>query len=272
MKLSISNIAWDADDEEAIIELLQNAGVEGIEIAPTKFWGNPVAVPIVEIDTVKTRWRSAGVRFIAMQSLLFGQNQLGLFTNQQSRIEMVQYLTRIMELAGQLEVQSLVFGSPKNRLAGSLTKKEQMGIAVPFFHELAEIAMRNNVTMCIEPNPAEYACDFITNSDEGMLLVKEVNHPGFRLHLDAGALSINRENIPVVIEQSIPYLNHFHISEPYLNLIGAGNTQHKIISEELRQNGYSKWVSIEMKNNLNEFSNIENVKNSLNYALEIYSS
>ncbi|MNP23771.1 Xylose isomerase-like TIM barrel [compost metagenome] len=204
-----------------------------------------------------------------MQSLLFGQSHLNLFSTVESRNQMLDYLSGIISLAGNLGVKTLVFGSPKNRLVGKLSYKERMEIAAPFFYQLGSFAVKNNVTLCIEPNPIHYGCDFITNTEEALGLIREVNHPGFQLHLDSGALELNDENIYTVIEHSMPYLKHFHISEPYLNLIGSGQTKHREIAIALRSLGYENWISIEMKNSVSP-SNIESVERALDYTLETY--
>ncbi|WP_420539410.1 sugar phosphate isomerase/epimerase family protein [Paenibacillus polymyxa] len=270
MKLSISNIAWNSNEDEEIIPLLNKLGICGLEIAPTKFWERPLDCVPNELLQFKQYWEQRNIQLIAMQSLLFGQHGLNLFSNVESRNKLKEYVLGIMDLAGKIGVKALVFGSPKNRLSNGLSKSEQLDIAIPFFAELAEAAVIENVTLCIEPNPPQYGCDFITNSDEGIQLVQEVNHAGFQLHLDAGALTLNNENISSAIEKSIPYLSHFHISEPYLNKVGGEGSvsPHREIAEVLKENEYKNWVSIEMKNGDN--SNAGTVERALKYASEIY--
>lgn len=269
MRLSISNIAWDTGEDDLIIPLLKNMGVSEIEIAPTKFWERPLQVTDSEIDNFKKEWLDKGISFVAMQSLLFGQNHFNMFPPDDSRQEMIFYLSGVISLAGKLGVNSLVFGSPKNRKAGLLSYKEQMEIAIPFFDKLGTLAENAGVILCIEANPVQYGCDFITNTDEAITLVREVGNPGFRLHLDAGAIALNEEDIYPVIERSMPYLQHFHISEPYLDLVGSGMTKHNQMAQALKTLGYDKWVSIEMKNNLRS-NNVESVETALTYAMETY--
>lgn len=132
MNLSISNIAWNPKEDESIIGILNTLGIKGLEIAPTKIWRAPLDTSRIEVEKVKQRWAIKGFELIAMQSLLFGQNQFNLFSKD-SREEMFIYLSGIIKLAGQLGVKSLVFGSPKNRFAGDLSKNEQFEIALPFF-------------------------------------------------------------------------------------------------------------------------------------------
>lgn len=269
MKLSISNIAWNTEEDQFIIPLLKNMGIHEIEIAPTKFWERPLDASVSDYERLKLDWENKGVLFIAMQSLLFGQNHFNIFSNHDVRQQMLDYLKGIITLAGKLGVQSLVFGSPKNRLAGELAETERMDIAVPFFFELGSFAAQENTTLCIEANPKGYGCDFITNTEEAISLVQKVNHPGFQLHLDAGAMELNNEDVYSTIEKAMPYLKHFHISEPYLNLVGTGQTKHKEMAGVLKTLGYKNWVSIEMKSGLSS-SNIQSVEKALAFALKTY--
>ncbi|MFB5674641.1 sugar phosphate isomerase/epimerase family protein [Paenibacillus terreus] len=269
MKVSISNIAWNMDEQEEVLSLLDQNNIKGIEIAPTKFWENPLDCDTDTLVEFKRDWDRKGIQLVAMQSLLFGQNTLSLFTTKKAREKMTSYLKGIISLAGQIGIEALVFGSPKNRVAGNLSKSERFNIAVPFFEDLAEYALNKNVFFCIEPNPIHYGCDFITNSDEGIELVQAVNHQGFQLHLDAGTLSLNNENVEEVIEKSSPYLKHFHISEPFLDKVSTGVSPHHRIAKALKSSGYQRWVSIEMRNEP-EQSNVSNVEQALTFALETY--
>ena len=38
MRLAVSNIAWPAEHDSAAYALLREAGVTGLEVAPTRFW------------------------------------------------------------------------------------------------------------------------------------------------------------------------------------------------------------------------------------------
>ncbi len=109
----------------------------------------------------------------------------------------------------------------------------------------------------------------MTNTKEGIELVKEVNHKGFRLHLDTAAMTLNEESYAHSIEASIPYLSHFHISEPFLELIGSANTNHASVSDALKGSGYDKWISIEMKNNLLA-DNVIAVERALDFVTRSY--
>ncbi|WP_058301445.1 sugar phosphate isomerase/epimerase family protein [Gorillibacterium timonense] len=270
MKLSISNIAWQSEDEEQILELLRNREVQNIELAPTKKWASPVNCTTAEVEEYKMFWKKSGFEPVAMQSLLFGQPELIMFGNENKRAQLLQYLKKMIKLAGDLGTKAMVFGSPKNRLAGSLSVAQRLEIAEPFFYELGETALEHNVLFCIEPNPVQYGCDFITNTEEGIEFVRRVNHPGFRLHLDAAAMRLNEEDYFHSIEKSMPYLAHFHVSQPYLGLVGSDSAEHhKVIAHALRMMNYMNFISIEMKSGVLS-SDEESVMTAVDFVKETY--
>lgn len=269
VKISISNIAWDRSEEKEISELLKSLSISGVEIAPTKIWSSPLDATNESIQGYRQFWEDQDIKIVAMQSLLFGRPDLIIFESEDIRIKTKDYLAKIITLSAKLGVQVLVFGSPKNRLIGNIDNKSAWRIAVEFFAELGTIADSHHVKLCIEPNPAEYGCNFIRNSREGVELVKEVNNPGFGLHLDAAAMMLNGEDYYESLEMCLPFLNHFHISEPYLQLVGQRKAEHVKFAQTLKSLGYNKWVSIEMRDGLSE-SNFSSVKSALEYVLETY--
>jgi D-psicose/D-tagatose/L-ribulose 3-epimerase len=250
MKISISNIAWDAAEDEAVAALLDEFKVKGVEVAPTKVWPSPEAVGDAAARAYRGMWNSRGVEVVAFQALLFGRPELCLFTSDEAREKTFDYLCAIIRLAEKLGAGALVFGSPKNRVAGDLPASRALDIAAEFCGRLGEVAARHHTCFCIEPNPAAYGCDFVRTAAEGLELVRRVNHPGFRLHLDAGALTLNGEDYERTIEECFEWTAHFHVSEPNLELVGGRGTPHHRIARTLRALGYRRWVSIEMRGGL----------------------
>ena len=267
MKLSISNIAWEPNEDKDVFELIKKYGFEGIELAPPKLFKDCSNVSDKEIEDYLEYMKPYNFKFPAMQSLLFGKPELKIFDG--SRNDTLEYLKKIIDLAQKLDVKVLVFGSPKNRFIGDMPKDEAYKVAIDFFKELGEYAYSKERYFCIEPNAKEYGCDFITNTDDAIELVKDVNSKGFRLHVDSAVIAMNNEDIKESLEKALPYTEHFHISEPFLELITNNRTNHEEFFKILKELKYNKWVSIEMKNNVMD-SNIDAVKNSLEFINNIY--
>jgi D-psicose/D-tagatose/L-ribulose 3-epimerase len=273
VKLAISNLAWDTRNEADIASALQQLGVEGIELAPTKIWSNPLEVPDVQVARCLEFWQFYGIRVIAFQSLLYARPDLALFDSFESREAMSEYLRGIIQLGARLEVEALVFGSPKNRRRGSLSHEEATQIATPFFQALGDDAAEHGVVLCIEPNPPEYGCDWITTSSEGHAFVQAVGSKGFGLNLDSGGMTIAGEDPAHAVETCSPSLRHFHISEPKLRPIGTTDgggaaAAHEEFATALRYAGYDGWTSIEMLPPKGD--PVEGISKAIRIASDIY--
>lgn len=247
MPLAVSNIAWPAELEEQAASLLMAAGIAGVEVAPTKVWPQPLSATWAEVARYRQFWEGRGLRIVALQSLLFGQNHLQLFADAPLREATHDCLAGMIRLASWLGADVLVFGSPKNRLVGGGSLQAAHDTAVSFFRRLGQVAHDHGVWFCIEPNPIEYGCDFVTTAADGLALVQEVNQPGFGLHLDAAGMTLAGDNAQEIMRTAGDWWRHFHVSEPYLQPVGAGGCNHQAFSAAIDHAKYEGWLSIEMK-------------------------
>lgn len=252
MNISISNIAWNAIENEQVVALMKQYNITGVDLAPSKIWTDPCAASDRDIAAVRQWWEERDVVIVGAQALHFGHPELQLFQSETKRRALFDFTAKMIVLCGKLGVSAMVFGSPKNRLRGNLPMVQAMAIAKKFFTGLGEIATAHNTQLCLEPNAVAYGCDFITTAAEGLELVQQVNHPGFRLHLDSGNMTMMAEDCVAAIKQSLAVLQHFHVSEPHLAPVGAVNSPvpHAAIASVLQQLHYQHWVSIEMTGQL----------------------
>ena len=271
MKLAISNIAWNSDQEQSAARILERAGITGLEIAPGRVAPAPAEASAAEITRYRDFWNSHGIRIVAMQALLFGAPPFQLFGPEESRQGMRDYLEKIIRLGGQLGAKSLVFGSPKQRQRQQMPLEQAQEIAINFFRHLGHVAQEAGTCLCVEPNPTYYECDFVTQSDQALDLVNQVDHPGFGLHLDAAALRLAGENARSALEKAGSMIRHFHISEPDLAALGAdhpnGNPNHQDCAAALKALGYDHWLSIEMRAGQQPLKQVEA---ALSFAKEAY--
>jgi len=250
MKVAISNIAWNPDEEQEVLRLLSRNGISLLEVAPTKYWGDPSSVAPLKVEAQKRLLNNSGFEVIAAQALLFGHPELSIFGDEKLRNTTLDYLCRVSETCIRLGARVLVFGSPKNRLKGSLDDQTAIEIASDFFGAAAEYVFAMGGVLCLEPNPVEYGCDFINTTAQAIALVEQINHPGLRIQLDTSSMTLNGEKPSISIERGMAWAGHFHISEPFLDLVGAGKTSHVIIAEKLRAMSFKGPVSIEMRSGL----------------------
>lgn len=263
-KLAYSNLAWKHNDDGEAAAILGDHGIHGIELAPTKIWSCPTEVTTEKLKEYRSWWESRGFKLVALQSLLFGRGDLELFGSQEKRSEMSAYLKRMVDLASILGAGILVFGSPKNRARRGLPLERACEIAVPFFRELGEYALRRKAILCIEPNAVYYGCDFVTTSEEGARLVRSVNSEGFRLHLDLGCMQLEGEPVEQQVTKHADITSHFHLSAKDLGPIGEeqfGMAQD--LARVLWAKSPDAWFSVEMKEPPNGLDGIRAVLESI---------
>jgi sugar phosphate isomerase/epimerase len=203
---------------------------------------------------------------VALQSLLYGHPALQLF-DPATRGALAARLRGILALAADLGAGPLVLGSPRNRTRGARSSAEAFDVAVPFFRALGADAERLGVCLCIEPNPPQYGCDFVTTSAEGIALVREVGSPGFRLHLDTAGMVLAGERPDEAIRAALPWLAHVHLSAPDLGAVGpAAGIDYSAVVRALRAGRYRGLVSIEMRASGDGAERVRRVGDALRFA------
>src|SRR5690606_19845978 len=111
MRLSISNIAWDVEEDPAVADLLRGLGIDAIDIAPGKYFSRPANATDVEIEAVRRAWEDRGISIVGMQALLFGTEGLNLFGPASVQEAMLAHLAVVCRIGAGLGATWLVFGS-----------------------------------------------------------------------------------------------------------------------------------------------------------------
>lgn len=252
MRISISNIAWDPADDAAMCRLLHTYQVDAIDIAPGKYFPDPQNASDQAIAEVRQRWEEQGISLVGMQSLLFGTQGLNLFADRAVQSKMLSHLQAVSRIAAGLGIPALVFGSPKNRDRQGLSDEATQDIATHFFQQLGDIAQKEGVMICLEPNPECYGANFMTNSADAAAMVRLVNHSAIRMQLDTGAVAINQESIHDIIQQNADIIGHIHLSEANLIPFGRSVVDHKAVTDALHRFLPQRVATIEMLMTQNE--------------------
>ena len=263
MKLSVCNIAWTADDDAEMYEKLQKQGMDGIEIAPTRIF--PEA-PYEHLDEAhefaEQIKKDYGLSVVSMQSIWYRRSEM-LFGSEAERQALLAYTKGAIDFAKAVGCPNLVFGSPKNRVTHGTDCHDA---AVDFFRELGNYAAEHHTCLSLEANPAIYGTDFINHTTEAFDLVREVASAGFAVNVDFGTILANNEDFSFLTEQNLPYINHIHISEPYLAAVEE-RSLHREFAERLRELSYDRYVSVEM----GTAENTDDVLKVLSYVKEVFS-
>ncbi|WP_158548496.1 sugar phosphate isomerase/epimerase [Blastococcus sp. TF02A-26] len=247
MRLAYSNLAWPAELDDAVLPELPELGFASLEVAPTRLWDDPLAQGPDEVARVRAAAEAAGVRIVALQSLLFQRPELQLFGDAQARRGLADHLVGMARLAAGLGATRLVFGSPGNRRRGDLPVEQADEMAVELFAGIGARAADLGVCFCIEANPEVYRCDYLTDAVASTAFVRAVDSPGVRLHLDTACMALAGDDAAERVRAGADVLAHVHASAPQLGPVGPdGPVDHEVVAAALREVGYEGHVSVEM--------------------------
>ncbi len=247
MNLAVSNIAWSPRLEDPALTLLRSLGIAGVEVAPTRIWPDWKIASVVAAVTCRRRYATEGFSVPALQAILFGKPELKLFGTDSEREGLIAHLDKVAHLAQAIGARSLVFGAPSNRQLNGMPHQAAFDLAREFFATVATYYHRCGVCLCVEANPVQYGCSFAVDSGEAARLVRAVNSPGLRLHLDTACMFLAGEDIATAIRDNADVLSHFHVSEPFLASFSAPVIDHVQAFTALRAAGYEGWISLEMR-------------------------
>lgn len=247
MNLAVSNIAWDAKDDAHVLAMLRRSGVTRLEVAPARAFPDPATATMEEAVRYMENCRRQGLEIVAMQALLFGRPDLRLFASERERAELGAYLTHLIRLGGAMAAGVMVFGAPRNRKRGDLSREQADDIAVPFFAGLASEAVEAGTRLGVEANPPHYGADYLVRVDEALGFVRSVASPGLALHLDTACMTLVGDDVESILEAAGELVAHVHVSEPELAAVPGGAVDHQRFGRALRAAGYDRSVSIEMR-------------------------
>jgi D-psicose/D-tagatose/L-ribulose 3-epimerase len=247
VKLAVSNIAWAAAADQDAVKTLRHSCIRGIEIAPTRLWPEWKGATPQAAETAKTQYAAMGLSVAALQAILFGKPEYKLFGTSVEREGLVDHLRFCAEVAAAMGARSLVFGAPKNRELCGVPEDTAFQAACECFAAVAPDYERRGVCLCLEANPPQYGCQFLTDSAQAARMVRAVDSPGVRLHLDTACMYLAGEDLPAAIRSNFDLVSHFHVSEPFLASMDAPVIDHALVAGTLRELKYTGWVSLEMR-------------------------
>lgn len=254
MRLAISNIAWAPEQATRAYEIMNDLGVQGLEIAPGQAFATEPEPFAPSHDAVE-RWRreieARSLVPVSMQSLLYGVSGARLFGSPEECRQFEDALARAIDLAHRLAIPNLVVGSPGNRtIPDGVDRAKAEHIAIEVFRRLGDSASAAGATLALEPVPRAYGTNFLNTVEEAADFARRVDHPAVRINFDIGCLLMNGDigSAPELFASAGDLVAHVHISEPHL----APVTQSDELRSALRGMaalGHKGWVSIEMRSN-----------------------
>ena len=247
MKFAICNETFPAWSFEKACHFARECGYTGLEVAPFTLAKYATEVGPARRTELRKTAADAGLEIIGLHWLLAQTDGFYLTTPDPAvRAATAAYLCELVRLCADLGGHVMVLGSPKQRnLLPGVSHEEGMRLAADTLRHVVPELERHGVTLALEPLGPEEG-DFLRTADLGVELMRMVDSPNCRLHLDVKAMSTEPTPIVDILRTHQASMAHFHANDPNRRGPGMGEVDFLPIFETLREIRYNGWVSVEV--------------------------
>ena len=248
MKFALCNEMFEGRPMADVCATASRLGYDGIEIAPFTLAASAEQVSAEQRSQVRQIIEDHGLETVGLHWLFAGPTGLHMTTaDNQIWGRTRDYLSCLLDLCSDLGGKVLVLGSPKQRsLVDGQTTEGAWNRAVELLSSVLDKAGELGLTICLEPlSPVE--TDFINTVADGMKMVRQIDHPNLKIHLDVKAMSSEPTPVPDIIRSvRAQDIGHFHVNDPNLYGPGMGDVDYGPIAEAVKDIGWEKWLSLEV--------------------------
>jgi D-psicose/D-tagatose/L-ribulose 3-epimerase len=120
----------------------------------------------------------------------------------------------------------------------------QWEYSVRSLREVGRFAAREGITLGLEPLN-RYEHFFINTAEDALPLIKDINEPSVKLHLDTYHMNIEEKDFCTTVVHTGKHLCYVHCSENDRGIPGSGHIDWDGLCNAMVEVGYSGWMVIE---------------------------
>lgn len=161
--------------------------------------------------------------------------------------EILEFAETAFRRAQRAGVEIIVFGSGGSRsIPDGFSREKARAQFIELGKKMAPVANKYNVTIVLEPlNTTE--CNFINSVAEGGEIVKDINHPNFRLLADLYHMKMDNEGPESIVKYG-KLIKHTHLAEKQDRAVpGTFNEDFRPYFDALKKIRYKGKISIEAR-------------------------
>lgn len=245
-KFAICNETFGDWSWERVCQFVAETGYQGVEIAPFTFAPSVTEVSAERRREIRQAAADHGLDIVGLHWLLASPKGLHIHTKDAAlRQKTVDYLKALVDFAGDVGAPVMIFGSPFQRKLEDGDRQGAWERTQDSFRQVLPLLAERNVILCQESLPAPES-DFILTAAEAAQMVRDLDHPNFRLMLDVKSMCSETQPIPEIIREFAPLVEHFHANDANRRGPGFGDTDFVPIAAALREVGFQGYVSVEV--------------------------
>jgi sugar phosphate isomerase/epimerase len=247
MKFAICNETFQDWPFDKAFAFAKELGYTGIEFAPFTINKNACDISAEKRAEVRKQAEDAGLEPIGLHWLLaFTEGYYLTSPDAEVRKRTAEYLGELARLCRDLGGEIMVLGSPAQRnLMEGVSYEQAMEYAADVLRGATPMFEDSGVVLAVEPLSPQDG-NFLLTADDGVRLVKMVDSPACRLHLDVKAMSSEDKPVVDIIRDNAEQMVHFHANDANLRGPGMGDVDFVPILQTLRDINYDGWVSVEV--------------------------
>ena len=247
MRFAICNETFQDWPFTRAFEYVRKIGYRGIEFAPFTIGQSASDITVHRRSELRRQVAAAGLEVVGLHWLL-AHTQGYHLTSPDADVRRATsgYLDELARLCRDLGGGVMVLGSPQQRnLLPGVTREQAHDYAVEVIQRVVPTLEECGVTLALEPlGPQEG--NYLLTSTEAMTLLRRIDAPQVRLHLDVKAMATEAEAIPDIIRRCSGATVHFHANDSNRRGPGMGDIDFVPILQALWETGYGGWVSVEV--------------------------
>lgn len=267
MRLALSTLALPAFEHAEMLPHIAALGVEGIEVAPTHTFADVErGISAAAVTAYRAAADDAGLAIVGLHALTEDRPDLDLFGDGERRQRTLDHLVHLSEVCRDLGGRTLILES---RRRGSRSEHDAWVVARDFLEALVPRIERHGTMLCLAP-VGPLRGDIFNTARECRMLVHALDHSSFGFHLAASALADNGEIGHAPFAAVRGCLQHFHVDEPELAVIGStGRINHADLRSHLTAITYRGWVSV-VQNHVGGVRGLDAISRGIHFVTDRY--
>ena len=242
IKFGAYGLLWTARltrEELFVLDKSRQMGFDGIEVPLLSHMID--TLPYAELKRVA---RETGIQYTCSTGL--GRETSIISDEAKTRRRGIDFLKRCIDQAAELgsEVLSGVLYAPWAVLSGAWRTRAEITHCVESLREVAGFAGSRSVTLALEP-VNRYEGYFLNTCAQGLELIREIDSPFIKLHLDTFQMNIEESSMYEAITSAGRDLYHFHVCASHRGIPGKDLIDWSKVFQGLKEIHYDKWMVIE---------------------------